>query len=993
MKKFKFLALMSAAALTGALFTACSDNDELAAVNPTYDDATGTLTTQFAFNISTSNSSSTRMAAADVQADVSTTSGLSTSNFRGITDVTLLAYQKLTSDGVQDDNKVLTDADKAEQAVGRYNLATILPASSDYPGTAATQRSHRILELALPVGTNTMLFYGKAHKGGLDETLRSTRERYGNVLMLTNHHPQNTTISLTPRMVEHDSWVLKDDMGNIQYDPSTGAPMIHTETESSAQYKLLNDIEMLIDTVLNHIVRNGLYVEETAGAIPDRDLTYHVWWPTNPDNYELVWCNKYGVRLLQPGAPVFTYSGQKYMIAGRESAGAKFHLVARPYNDNTSFQDLSIASYEGGVHNKYFVTDESFSNLVIRDGGSADYPTVYLYNNSDGSYNNTINTTNDDVRIAVSTTGSGTSATTTVTTDVDTYTYLGGSVDWKEYGDKYNAMDEATTGKQGFATDYTLSPLEEIIGGLYYEFTNLNGSGATTELRSGSAASVARMIQDIWNINNKVRLSKPTNVGEALAQLLSTRINTRLNVYFEHTEAEDGAVSGVKWRSPHDIIDSLKVHIDTGIESCFIDARLLTALSQDEFNKFPTNDALSLPMGSAQLYITTESDPRPSMEETTNSVHRFRFHSERITEGSAGFNPDNLAHDVYHYTYPAELMYFGNSPVRVSNISHQETQYPDGVDNWTNWTEPTGYTGDWTSAWTSSGSHVIRSTRSVAMMQNIQYGSALFAYTVRYGANKLYDNNAALNSQSSAGETDQEFDVTSSASSWTFQPNGTSYTLSGGEQFVLTGILIGGQPEHNDWCFLPRGTVDDDNNTTAPVFDYTIYDDQLVKNGPSTAELGTKIAYTSSASDANNTVNYTLVMDNYKALADGETAQNTVKVALEFRNCSGRDFWGLHNMIRDGGTFYILGELDPAGKDVTFPSYEMPPYEVVDANKKRVFIQDYVTKADFVLTANSLKHAYISVPDLRSAELSFGLSVDLNWNTGMNFANVSLGGE
>jgi len=33
----------------------------------------------------------------------------------------------------------------------------------------------------------------------------------------------------------------------------------------------------------------------------------------------------------------------------------------------------------------------------------------------------------------------------------------------------------------------------------------------------------------------------------------------------------------------------------------------------------------------------------------------------------------------------------------------------------------------------------------------------------------------------------------------------------------------------------------------------------------------------------------------------------------------------------------------------------------------------------------------VSVPDLRSSQLSLGLSVDLKWQTGLNFDNIVLG--
>ena len=48
-------------------------------------------------------------------------------------------------------------------------------------------------------------------------------------------------------------------------------------------------------------------------------------------------------------------------------------------------------------------------------------------------------------------------------------------------------------------------------------------------------------------------------------------------------------------------------------------------------------------------------------------------------------------------------------------------------------------------------------------------------------------------------------------------------------------------------------------------------------------------------------------------------------------------------------------------------------------------MQDFTTTANFVLGPTSLQKAYLTVPDLRSSQVSLGLSVDLNWETGLTF--------
>ena len=149
--------------------------------------------------------------------------------------------------------------------------------------------------------------------------------------------------------------------------------------------------------------------------------------------------------------------------------------------------------------------------------------------------------------------------------------------------------------------------------------------------------------------------------------------------------------------------------------------------------------------------------------------------------------------------------------------------------------------------------------------------------------------------------------------------------------------------------------------------------------------------------------NYTLLWDNWNA-ANAGAKQNDVYIAVEFVNNSGKDFWGNYNVIRNGGTFYIIGKLDPdAGHStsdysdgITWPDtalQALPPYDGSGdtIQERRVFIQDFMTTANFILNETSLQHAYATVPDLRSTQISLGLSVDLHWQTGLVFDNVVLG--
>lgn len=174
---------------------------------------------------------------------------------------------------------------------------------------------------------------------------------------------------------------------------------------------------------------------------------------------------------------------------------------------------------------------------------------------------------------------------------------------------------------------------------------------------------------------------------------------------------------------------------------------------------------------------------------------------------------------------------------------------------------------------------------------------------------------------------------------------GDSKTITG--KLNITGIIIGGQKDV-DWKFQPTGTNE-----------YAVYD----KN----------FCYDAAGAATNPVLNTTdMTQKNYTLLL--ESQYNTaVNVAIEFEN-NMEDFYGKdHMLIAKGTKFYLLAKLNPApGSGVTD-----------NPGKKTVFLQDYLTKAKF--TVKSLENAYNIIPDLRSPKLEFGLSVNLTWETGMNF--------
>jgi len=495
------------------------------------------------------------------------------------------------------------------------------------------------------------------------------------------------------------------------------------------------------------------------------------------------------------------------------------------------------------------------------------------------------------------------------------------------------------------------------------------------ELRAGSGPAILRMARDLSSVIWKVASSTPINLEEAVAKQLAQTIFTKLQTIFDIEKSSD-VVTSCGWAPMSQIKASTIVSSNSLAVNYIADT--------ESMNEFPSG-IFHLPWGATVLEIKSKDGKLTYRYQGTVPTYA-------MGETNSGFNPDN-------YVYPAELCYFGNAPLRASKDQMTASDYPDGAVNWM-------AQSSWDSQkWTST--HVLSNTRSVAMKNNIYYAVGLLKSVVKYGTGVLKDNNAAIQAARNNGAT--ELDKT--------------IDVSSGVKFRLTGVLIGGQNGEVGWNFVP---VEQD-----PGFGYMVYDNQFEGTGGSTVTDLAIPYYGGSATGTNPC--YTLLFDNWDHRqhdkVGGPESQHPVYVALEFKNESGEDFWGQNNLIPKDGYFYITGKLDPdapvgakepsesmqeyLAKGISWPTNVknnfIPPYYYYDnaadeANadedkksgmtikERRVFMQDFVTEATFVLTENSLKHALVAVPDLRSTQLSLGLSVDLSWKTGLQFTNVPLDG-
>ena len=517
------------------------------------------------------------------------------------------------------------------------------------------------------------------------------------------------------------------------------------------------------------------------------------------------------------------------------------------------------------------------------------------------------------------------------------YTLYIGSKRWKDYGDEYKTNPGSMSG------------LPAIMGEAFVEVTSLKGEEGRMELRSGSAASICRLVNDMYNVVNRVLGATPTTPEEYIAQLIAREALTRASLFFKY----DASTGIMNFRTRAEIMAAVTALIperDASYysivdESAFYYKKVSDSDTRKEYTGFPTN--FNLPLGAAIMSFQTVGPPNnPALQYIVVT-----YGTEIPAYGMGANAPD---FSILNYCYPAELVYYVNSSIKTSDEAATSNNFPTGLSSWNDDTY-------WGSMW--NGKTVESTTRSVAVSKPINYGTALLKSQFAYSAGIIEDNNGGVH----PGE------------------NNNRITVSGtGRPFLVSGILIGGMDDTVGWNFLPKGDG----------FNKMIYDNL----GGSSFAIP---AYQSATLEYSSAV-YTCVWDNYNAGLPKD-AQSPVYVGLELVNNSGQDIWGELNLIRNGGTFYLIGELDPTDAealknftkngqvDLTRSDFFYPPFDETTGktlNAPRVFMQDYVTTAKFKFSPTSLQHAYVTMPDLRVGQVSLGLSVDLTWEDGMEFEVV-----
>ena len=404
--------------------------------------------------------------------------------------------------------------------------------------------------------------------------------------------------------------------------------------------------------------------------------------------------------------------------------------------------------------------------------------------------------------------------------------------------------------------------------------TNWADADATSELgklyakytsaKAGSANSIRLTLQSLYNNLGGIVTGANTD-----AQKVAKAIRAKIAESFTATTGTDGYVT-------------------------------LAYKDGSAYSTYPNN--INLPDGAVQLSF--------------DATNKFTYAATSSLTGIQNLNASKVC-------FPASIYYFQSSDLAATAKELDSNEWPKTTTNWTAATAPwLKDASNLADGWTSD---VKATTRSIAMRQNINYGVANLATTVKCGAASLPDNTRLTVTDPS------EF-------------AGTVAVPEAG--FSVTGLLIGGQPTKVGFNFQPASN---------DAFAYTIYDKNLTgivaKNGTLSA------------------TNYTIVLPNDKGR--GVAKQEKVNVAIELTNNSGVAFRGADGIIPAGGKFYLVGQLEPNAKTINGVTHPA------------VFMSDYMTTLK--LTITSLQSAYNTIPDLRSTKLQLGLSVDLDWQTGLQF--------
>lgn len=324
------------------------------------------------------------------------------------------------------------------------------------------------------------------------------------------------------------------------------------------------------------------------------------------------------------------------------------------------------------------------------------------------------------------------------------------------------------------------------------------------------------------------------------------------------------------------------------------DAGHVTAL-KDELSGYPAN--IGLPDGSvAMQWDATDG--------------KFKVYSAPTFEVAIT--------NTKRFAYPAELYYYVRSAIRTAPTMFYQSAYQE-ADSWNALLEH----------YSPEVTQVRDDTRSVAVVNPVEYGVAQLRVLLKQTSDKLKDAN-------------------------------DEYVTVGSTNFPLTAVIVGGQyPVGCD--FAPVGTEDATEKDMLFVYDSQVKTNKVTADG-----TAYDYYYLNSTKDV-GTAN-TLVLQTY------DNPEKAITIVLEFENRSGKKFAGHDGTVYPGTKFYLIGKVTPKDGEAADGTDDT----VVPDLKKRLFTKDHITQVNVKVT--SLENAYNVMPDLLAPRLEIGVELERDWD-------------